>query len=210
MNTASKSGAINIWGLPTLHNNNTFASTDGGNGQSKQTNCAALMSLYGKLKTAYSTADTQSKKDECQKNMTLIMKQMQLENCAQNTASFNGGCGCGCGNTGKSNSFTGNCNEPMPTNSYYNVNTGAFIEPQPMNNAFTVPTINAFSNPNNQMPAVTNLPPAVLPACVPTAFGVSDYTMPNVPAVAPVTATVCAPAKKRPTFLQWLLNGMKA
>ena len=181
MNTASKSGAINIWGLPTLHNNNTFASTDGGNGQSKQTNCAALMSLYGKLKTAYSTADTQSKKDECQKNMTLIMKQMQLENCAQNTASFNGGCGCGCGNTGKSNSFTGNCNEPMP-----------------------------FSNPNNQMPAVTNLPPAVLPACVPTAFGVSDYTMPNVPAVAPVTATVCAPAKKRPTFLQWLLNGMKA
>ena len=221
MNTASKSGAINIWGLPTLHNNNTFASTDGGNGQSKQTNCNALVSLYSKLKTAYASADSKAKKEEYKAQIIVILKQMKLDGCATgnqihstHAANFNGEkCNCGCGKCNDSQSFTGTINEPIPTNAYYSVNTGAFTGTESITNAFTVPTINAFSNPNNQMPAVTNLPPAILPACVPNTFGVSDYTMPNVTPATPVPSVVkpaCVHLKKRPTFLQWLFNGMKA
>jgi len=126
---------------------------------------------------------------------------------------------CPCGDV-MSSSFVGDANNTGAVNTgqktdvFYSWDDSVFSQPFSNKDAFTTPTINVFAD--NQLPAVVEMNNcAAGPAFAPANQGGQQCGMPTFSCASPLPDAPATPAPKqknyvKPTFLQWLFNGMKA
>ena len=206
-------------------------------GTASDTDCSSLMSHYQTLHGHSVNESDASKRGAIQAQMRTILNQMHHIGCGQYSG-FTGEASEGANaltNGEKTDVYGNAAGIAAQTGPYYTWCSGAFTQPQAANNPFSGTTcmwnnplvkVDALSAANmvmtnpvgdlSSLPSVNNnVPSCTTTVCTPSpvADGKTVTTTSCVPAAGITDASTAAPAPMpyvKPTFWEWLKNGMKA